>query len=354
MALKLKELAERLECEVIGDGDVLIERVAPIEDAGSGSITFIVNPKYLSFAETTKAEAIIVGPQMTDVAKNLLVAKNPYLASARAVGILMDTPRVRRPGIHATAVVDESVQLGEGSEIGPLVVVEAGSVIGSNVTIMPGSYVGPNVTIGDDTFIHPNVSIYHGVRIGQRCAIHSSTVIGGDGFGWAPDGPRYERIPQVGTTILGDDVSVGSSVAINRGALGDTVIGSGTKIDSLVTLAHNVEIGENCIIVSQVGISGSVKVGEHCTFGGQVGVAGHLKIGDNVTIAAQGGVSHDLAPNRVYIGAPARPLNQGRKALAAFQKLPELRKDIKHVQKRMEELSAMLDKNTEDIPDPGE
>jgi len=349
MGLKLKDLAERVGGSVQGDGEVMIERVAPIDRAQADEISFLANPRYLTHAETTKAGAIIVSPEMTKLKLNLLVTENPYLAFARAVEVLMGEKRARRPGIHSSAVIAEDATIGDDVEIGPHVTVDSGARIGDAVVIMPGSYVGPGVWIGNETIIHPNVSIYRRVRVGKRCVIHANVALGSSGFGWAPDGDRYEEILQVGNTVVGDDVSIGSGTIINRGALGDTTIGSGTKIDSLVIISHNVEVGENCLFVSQAGISGSVKIGNHVSFGGQVGVTGHLRIGDNVRVAAQAGVTHDLAADKAYLGAPARPINEMRRAFAAFNKLPELRNDIRHVQKRMEQLATLLEQEMDQL-----
>ena len=354
MGLKLRELAERLGGRLRGDGEVEIVGVGPIETAGPGEITFLANPKYVSHASETKASALIVSPQMGELKGNLLISTNPYLAFARAVGLLVDTKRARRPGIHLTAVIADDVSLGKDVEIGAHVVIEEGAVIGDGVRLMANAYVGPGVRIGKDTVVHPNASVYREVKVGRGCIIHSGVVLGSDGFGWAPNGRHYEGIPQVGTTVIGDDVSIGAGSVINRGGLGDTTIGSGTKVDSLVIISHNVEVGEDCLFVSQVGISGSVKIGHHVTFGGQVGVTGHLKIGDNVQVAAQAGVSHDLAPNKTYLGAPARPIKEMRKAFAAFNKLPDLRKEIRHVQKRMAELTAMLARDMGDMTGSGQ
>ena len=345
MGLKLKDLADRLGGEVQGNGEVMIERVATIEHAGDGEIAFLSNDRYESYARTTKAAAIIVSPQKKSLKANLLITKNPYLAFARAVAILMEEKRPGRPGIHPSAVIAEGVKLGGNVEIGPRVVIEEGAVIGDAVIIMAGAYIGPGVSVDKETVIHPNASLYRKVRIGKRCIIHSNVVIGSDGFAWAPNGVSYERIPQVGATVVGDDVSIGAGSIINRGALNDTTIGSGTKIDSLVIISHNVEIGKNCLFVSQVGVSGSVKIGNHCTFGGQVGIAGHLTIGDNVQVAAQAGVNRDLAPDKAYLGAPAKPINEMRRAFAAFSRLPELRNEIKRVQKRMAKITAILERD---------
>jgi len=345
LALTLKQIAELTGGEVVGDPAVVVSRVAPIRDAQPGDITFIHNEKYAPFAKETKASAIIVSPELRSVGGSLIVARNPYLAYAKTVAALMEEPLRHWRGVHPTAVVAESARLGRDVSLGPHVVVEADAVIGDRVAILASAYIGHGARVGDDTVIHPNASIYSDAIVGKRCTIHANVSIGSSGFGWAPDGDRYERIPQVGKAVIGDDVSIGAGSVVNRGALGDTIIGNGTKIDSLVIVSHNVEVGENCLFVSHVGVSGSVKIGNHVTLGGQVGVAGHLEIGDNAQVAAQSGVSHSLAPDRVYFGSPARPIGHAKRTIAAIQKLPELRNEIKHVQKRVLEIAALLDKD---------
>ena len=345
MALTLKQIAELTGGEVVGDGEVAVSRVAPIRDAQPGDITFIHNEKYVPFARETKASAIIVSPELRSLGGNLIVARNPYLAFAKTVAALMAKPMRHGEGIHPTAVVANSARLGRDVSLGPHAVVEDDAVIGDRVVILASAYVGHGAVVGEDTVIHPNASVYANAMIGKRCTLHAGVSIGSSGFGWAPDGKRYERIPQVGRAVIGDDVSIGAGSVVNRGALGDTVIGNGTKIDSLVIVSHNVEVGENCLFVSQVGVSGSVTIGNHVTLGGQVGVAGHLEIGDNVQVAAQSGVSRSLAPNGIYFGSPARPIGHAKRTIAAIQKLPELRDEIKHVQKRMLEITALLDKD---------
>ena len=349
MGVKLKELAALVGGEVVGDPELVIERVAPIEVAQPGDITFVANRKYVPCTRTTKASAIIVSPEFRQLKRNLIVTQNPYLAFARAVGILMEEKGGRTPGIHPAAVVSPDARIGRDVVVGPHVTVEGGAHIGDRVTLMAAVYIGRGASVGDDTVIHPNAAVYHGVRVGCRCIIHANVTLGSDGFGWAPNGQGYERIPQVGATVVGDDVSIGANSVINRGALGNTSIGNGTKIDSLVIISHNVEVGENCLFVSQVGISGTVKIGNHCSFGGQAGVAGHLTIGDNVQVAGQAGVSHHLESNGTYFGSPARPIREMRRAVAAFRRLPELRDEIRHVQKRMTEITALLDRDVGDM-----
>jgi len=349
MAMKLKEIAALVGGEVVGDPEIVIERVAPIQDAQPGDITFVSNPKYAPHAETTKASAIIVSPKLKDLGRALIVVKNPYLANARLVGALMEDHPPRVPGIHPSAVVADSARIGEDAVIGPHVVIEDEVELGDGVTIMAGVALARGVSIGDETIIHPNTTLYRRVKIGKRCIIHANVTLGSSGFGFAPNGHHYERIPQVGNTIVGDDVSIGANSVINRGALNDTIIGSGTKIDSLVIISHNVTVGEDCLFVSQVGISGTVKIGKHATFGGQVGVAGHLEIGDNVMVAAQSGVSGNLAANGAYFGSPARPMSETKRTYAALHRLPELRKEIRRVQKHMSELTARLARDVSDM-----
>ena len=349
MTLSLKEIAALCDGTVVGDPEIRVHRVAPIREAQPGDITFIHNEKYVPYAKDTAASAIIVSPELSKLKRNLIVAKNPSLAFARAVGALMEEPPRRSVGVHPTAVVSPRATVGDNVAIGPYVIVEDGACIGNGVTLLAHCYVGPEVVIGDETVCHANTTLYRRVRIGKRCAIHANVSIGSSGFGWAPNGQTYERIPQVGTTIVGDDVSIGAGSVINRGALGDTTIGNGTKLDSLVMISHNVVIGENCLFVSQVGVSGTVRIGNHVTFGGQVGVAGHLEVGDNVQVAAQSGVSRSLPANGVYFGSPARPIGHAKRTVAALQKLPELRDEIRNVQKRMSEITAMLDKDVGDM-----
>ena len=354
MALTLKELAGLLGGELVGDGSVVIERVAPIDVAGAADITFVSNQKYIGFLRTTKAGAIIVSPQFKSLQRNLIVLANPYLGFAKTVGILMQEKLPHVPGVHPTAVVSPTAKIAPTATIGPRVVIEDGAQVADGATIMAGAYLGRNVSIGENTVVHPNASLYHGTRVGKRSVIHSNVVIGSDGFGWAPDGTHFTAIPQVGISNIGDDVSVGAGTIINRGGLGNTSVGNGTKVDSLVVISHNVEVGQDCLFVSQVGISGSVKIGNHVTLGGQVGVAGHLKIGDNVAVAAQSGVSHNLDSGGTYFGSPARPMHEMKRTVAALHKLPELRDEIRQVQKRMSEITAMLTSDMQDNPKPAQ
>ena len=338
---KLKELADLVGGELLGDGDVAIARVAPIEAAGAGDITFVANPKYLAHLAKTKASAAIVAPGVSGGSLPLIVCANPYLAFAKVLTRL----QAQKPaplGIMTGAQVAASAQLGE------------------DVTVFPGCYVGENVTIGRGTTLYPGVILYAGVNIGEDCILHGgavvrescqlgnrvilqpNAVIGSDGFGYAPDGAKYFKIPQVGNVILEDDVEIGAATCVDRATLGSTIVKRGVKLDNLVQIAHNVVVGEDTIMVSQVGIAGSTQIGRHCTFGGQVGTAGHIKIGDNVTIGARGGATGNVEGNQVLSGVPLMPHKEWLKSTMSLAKLPEMRKELNKLKKRMEELEDIL------------
>jgi UDP-3-O-[3-hydroxymyristoyl] glucosamine N-acyltransferase len=337
----LKELAELAGGTVIGDADLKIRKIAPVDRAAEGDLTFIANPKYLPRLRNTRASAAIVEPGVEAPEISLLVCRNPYLAFARIQTFLHARP-APSAGVMEGAYVHPDASLGE------------------SVTIHPGCYVGAGVDIGDRTILYPNVVLYEGVKVGRDCILHGGVVVreecqigngvilqpcaivGSDGFGFAPDGPRYVKIPQVGKVIIEDDVEVGAASCIDRATLGVTRIGRGTKIDNLVQVAHNVVIGENTIIVSQVGISGSTEIGNHCTLGGQAGVAGHLKIGDNVMLGAKSGVSNSVTSNQVLSGVPVMPHKDWLKASMSFAKLPEIRKEVQRLRRQLDILEKRI------------
>jgi UDP-3-O-[3-hydroxymyristoyl] glucosamine N-acyltransferase len=335
----LKELAEKVGAEYTGDGNTTIESAAPIESAGPGQITFLSNPAYKKFLSTTKAAAVVISKNMTVEHCAAIVCDNPYLTFARLIDILYPPVYDDRWGIHPTAVVDETAVIPEKAEIGPNVVIEGGAVIGEGTIIKAGSFIGKKAVIGRNCRIAPNVSIMHQCQIGNNVIIHSGTVIGSDGFGFAPTEPgqEYQKIRQVGWVEVGDNVEIGANVTIDRGAIGPTVIGRGVKIDNLVMIAHNVRIGENSIIVAQVGISGSTKLGKSVILAGQVGLVGHIEIGDGAIVGAQAGVSKSLEGGKAYTGYPARPLMEVRRTDAALRHLPELLKRVSTIEKKLED-----------------
>jgi UDP-3-O-[3-hydroxymyristoyl] glucosamine N-acyltransferase len=337
----LKELADLVGGTVVGDADISIRRLASVAEAQAGEITFVANPKYLSLLKETCASAVIVAPGVEAPHLSLLVCRNPYLAFAKILTYL----QVRRPtpqGVLVGACVHPSARLGEGITVHPGCVVGENVTIGSGTILYPGVVLYDDVVVGDDCTLHAGVIVREGCRIGNRVILQPSAVIGADGFGFAPDGPRYFKIPQVGVVEVEDDVEIGAGSCVDRAALGVTRIRRGVKIDNLVQIGHNVVVGEDTLIVAQVGIAGSTEIGRHCTFGGQAGVAGHLKVGDNVMVGAQGGVAGNIGPNQVLSGTPVMPHREWLKASMSLARLPELRKDVTRMKRQLEELELLL------------
>lgn len=339
MKKSLNELAEIANGEAIGDGSVLINGAAGIEDAKNGQITFIANPKYAHLLPKTSASAVIASPDIAQTlkGKNILCVKNPYLAFAKVLKEFTPPEKLYQ-GIHPKAEINSDVQIGSSVSIYPNVYIDEGARIGSRVVLYPGVYIGRDVHIDDDALIYSNVSIRERCKIGKRVIIHCNSVVGSDGFGFAKDGAKSYKVPQTGIVRIEDDVEIGACVTIDRATLGETVIKRGTKIDNLVQIAHNVAIGEDSTIVAQVGISGSTKIGNRVTLAGQVGVAGHIEIGDDVVVGAKAGVTHDLPAKGVFSGFPAIPHKDWLKAANIFAKLPEMRKTILELEKRVREL----------------
>ncbi|MFC1889731.1 UDP-3-O-(3-hydroxymyristoyl)glucosamine N-acyltransferase [Thermodesulfobacteriota bacterium] len=338
----LEELAVLVGGEVCGDGSVSVSRVAGIDEAGPGDITFLANPKYATALSTTGADAVIVAPDVTCPGKALLRVENPYLAFAKITGHL-HCASGEPCGVADEAFVGDNVQIGIDPSIHPLAYIGKGVRIGDRVRIYPGAYVGDEVVIGDDCLLYPNVSIREGTVLGDRVIIHCGTVIGADGYGYARDGERHFKIPQVGIVRIGSDVEIGANCCVDRGTLGETVIEDGVKIDNLVQVAHNVRVGRNSILVAQVGISGSTSLGAGVVLGGQVGVVGHVKVGNGVMVGAKSGVSGDIADGSIASGYPAIPHRDWLKASAAFARLPEMRRTIRELQKEIRTLKGQRD-----------
>jgi len=347
MKKTLKELAAWVQGSVIGDEEVEIHGVAPIEDAKEGELTFIANPKYLSKLAETRASAVIVSPEVTSSPKPLLRVKSPYLAFAKVLTLFSQKP-YRAGGVDPKASISATAQLGKDLTVFPFVTIGDGCRIGDRVTLYPGVCVGDHSSIGDDSVLHPNVSVYAGMVIGQRVILHSGVVVGSDGFGYAKEGKKNLKIPQVGKVIIEDDVEIGANTSIDRGALGNTVIRRGVKIDNLVQIAHNVVIGEDSIIVAQVGISGSTKIGSNVTLAGQVGLAGHIQIGDNVQVGAQSGVGQDLPPSQAYSGSPAIPHREWLRMAMSLPKVPEMRRVLTDIGKRLAKIEEALSSKKEE------
>jgi UDP-3-O-[3-hydroxymyristoyl] glucosamine N-acyltransferase len=334
---KLKEIALWVDGIVVGDGEIEISGVGAIEEARPGEITFIANPKYLSKLSQTNASAIIVSKEVTQAGKPLLCVTNPYLAFGKILTLFSQKP-YQPKGIDSNAWISPTAQLGKDLTLYPFVYIGDRCSIGNRVTLYPGVFVGEDSFIGEDSVLHPNVSIYSGTTIGRRVILHSGVVIGSDGFGYVKEGKKNVKIPQTGTVEIEDDVEIGANTTIDRATLGKTIIRRGVKIDNLVQVAHNVTIGDDSIIVAQVGISGSTKIGNNVTLAGQVGVVGHIEIGDNVMVGAQAGVTHDLPADQGYVGSPALPHREFLRAITVFPKLPEMRKILIEIEKRLKKI----------------
>ncbi len=339
---KLKEIAHFLGGTVIGDPEAMVTHPAGIREATPGAITFLANPKYAPELATTKATAAIVGPDITEAPCALIKVDNPDLAFAKIVAHLAGVTPKPELGTHRKAIVSRYATLGKDTRIGAGAIVEAGAVIGDRCTIYPGAYVGYGAVLGDDCTLYPGVVIYHNISLGNRVSVHANAVIGSDGFGYAWDGTKHAKIPQVGTVKIGDDVEIGAGVAIDRARFGETVIGPGTKVDNLVQIAHNVKIGAHALIVAQVGIAGSTELGNGVVVGGQVGFAGHLKIGDRAMFMAQSGVNKSVPAGESWSGTPAMPHKQWLDKERNQKKVSGLRDTVKKLEERIAALEAKL------------
>ncbi len=335
MQMTVREIADFLKGEQLGDGDIIIKGIAGIKEAKEGEITFLANPRYNHLISQTQASAIITSRDINFTSKTLIRVDNPSLAFARIVDKFFPKKHIHPKGIHPAAIIPKTASLGLNVSVGAYTVIEDNVAIGDNTIIYPGCYIGRGTHIGNDTLIYANVSIREEVAIGSRVVIQSGSVIGSDGFGFISFEDRHERIPQVGTVVIEDDVEIGANVTIDRARFDKTIIGKGTKIDNLVQIAHNVIIGNNCIIVAQVGISGSTILGKNVTLAGQSGIVGHVTIGDNAIVAAQSGVSKSVPANTIVWGYPAKPQSVARKINACIQNLPRLYKKVEDIRKRL-------------------
>ncbi|MDH4155932.1 MAG: UDP-3-O-(3-hydroxymyristoyl)glucosamine N-acyltransferase [candidate division Zixibacteria bacterium] len=331
-SFRLARLAEAVGAELDGDGTVIITGAAPVESAGAGHISFVANERYLKYIQTTGASALILKKDVPCQRLPVLRHSDPYLTFARIVDLLYPDAPLVEPGVHPQACVESDVTLDTSSAVGPFCHVRSGTTIGKGCQLVSDVYIGNDCTVGDNCIFYPGVRIMHGSRIGSNVILHSSAVIGSDGFGFAGSETGLKKIKQVGWVEIEDDVEIGSNTSVDRGALGPTRIGRGTKIDNLVQIAHNVEIGRNCIIVAQVGISGSTKIGHGVILAGQVGIIGHLEIGDGVRVAAQSGVSKSVPPGKTIFGYPARDIMETKRIDAALKRLPGLLKRVKKLE----------------------
>lgn len=338
MQRTLREIAELIHGEVVGDDSVIIRGISGIKEAVEGDITFVANPKYFPFIKKTHASAIITPRDITTAPKPIIRTENPSLAFVKIVSLASPSEIKHPQGIHPSAILGKDISLGRDVAVAAYTVIGDGVCIGDNTIIYAGCYVGHHTKIGSNTVIYPNVSIREHLTIGSHVVINSGSVIGSDGFGFVTVEGIHHRVPQIGTVIIEDNVEIGSNVTIDRARFDKTVVGGGTKIDNLVHIAHNVVIGKNCFIVAQVGISGSTKVGNNVILAGQVGTVGHINIGDNAIVMAQSGVSKSIPSGTTVWGYPAKPHNIAKRVNACIQNLPRLYNTIAELKKRIEKL----------------
>jgi UDP-3-O-[3-hydroxymyristoyl] glucosamine N-acyltransferase len=350
VAKTLSELADYVEGKVVGDGQVIIDKVAPIDEAGTGAITFLANPRYQQFFVTSSASAIIVGPGIvknapTQPGKGFLETSNPYLAFAKILK-LFDAPPPLNQQVSSLAYVEASATIGEGATVFPHVFVGERVRVGSGTVLYPGVFLGAGSEVGDNCVLYANVVVREGCCIGNRVILHAGVVVGSDGFGYAREGNVRVKIPQVGIVKIEDDVEIGANTTIDRATLGQTTIGRGTKIDNLVQIAHNVTIGENSVIAAQAGIAGSSRIGHNVTLAGQVGVVNHIQIGDGATVGPQSGVAQSVAPGAVLSGGvAAAPHREWLKVMVLLPQLPKLWALVRALEKQVSELIKEADRD---------
>ncbi len=328
------------------DADVEITGVNTLEESGPADLSFLANPKYAHLLTSTKAAAVIVRPEDAPKVRRAIVTPDPYLAFAHTLA-LFDTPQGSFTGISPLACIDPTATLGANCTVYPFAYIGPHVQIGENCTIFPHCYIGENTVLGANCVLYPHVTIMARITLGKNCVVKPGAVLGGDGFGFVRVGENMQRIPQLGTVVLGDNVHVGSNTSIDRAALSQTIIGNNTCLDNLVQVGHNVRIGKNSLIISQVGISGSTIVGDNVTLAGQVGVSGHLHIGDNVTIGPQSGVVRDIEANQTVGGNPPVPQRDFLRTLTLMPRFPELFTRLSKVEKTL----AKLMEEAPDVPD---
>ena len=334
MMFTTAEVAAHLQGEVQGDPGAILTGFAPTDRAQAGDLTFAENETFFAQAEDSAATAIIADARFTSTRKNVIRVKHPRIAFAQVLALFFPEPQFA-PGIHPGSVVAASAHIHPTAHIGPHCTIGERVRIGAQVVLQSGNFVGEDSVVEEGSRLFPNVVLYPRTELGRRVRIHAGSVIGSDGYGYVPDHGAHRKVPQIGQVIIGDDVEIGANVTVDRGALGATRIGRGTKIDNLVQIAHNVVIGEHCLLVSQVGIAGSCKLGNYVILAGQAGVAGHLTLGNQVTVAAQAGVMHNIPDGEKWLGAPAQPDRQAKRQMIAITQLPDLIRRVAELERKL-------------------
>jgi UDP-3-O-[3-hydroxymyristoyl] glucosamine N-acyltransferase len=337
----LGQLAEVLDAKLAGDPARIVTGVATLDSASANDISFLIDPRYAAAARASRAGAFVARPGTRDLPAPVLECRSPQRA-LRELLALFHPPLTLTPGVDAAAAVATGAVVDPSAAIGPLAVVEAGARIGARVRVHALAYVGPGVEIGEDSVIYPHVVLRDGVRVGRRVVVHPGAVLGADGFGYTRDGTTYLKIPQVGGVVVEDDVEIGANSTIDRATLGTTIVRRGAKIDNLVQIAHNVEIGEDSVVAAQTGIAGSSRIGRHAVLGGQVGIGDHVTVGDGAMLGSQAGVAQDVAPDAKLVGTWGRPVFQARRIWVAQAELPDMIVRMNKLERRVAELEARL------------
>lgn len=347
MKKTISQIAELVNGAVVGDDTFTLTGINGIREAQEGDLTFLGDDRYLRHLQTTKAAAVLVPHSITEAnGKALIQVESPYIAFARVLGEIEKEQQNHPPGIHPTAYVAQSAQVGENVALGPNVVIDDDCQIGKGAILYAGVYIGKGSKVGENTLIYANVTLRERVSVGARCILHPGVVIGGDGFGFVPGNP-VAKIPQIGTAIIEDDVEIGSNSCVDRATCGETTIGRGTKIDNLVQIGHNTRLGECCIVSGGVAIAGSATIGNNVIIGGMAGVGGHIEIGDDVMIAARSGVIRNVKAGEVVMGFPAIDVKLERRIIAGRRRLPDALKRIKKLEGRISQLEEGLHGKTE-------
>ncbi len=346
MEFSAKQIAAFIQGDIIGDENVTVHTFAKIEEGMPGAISFLSNPKYTSYIYETQSSIVLVNKDFApehEIKATLIKVDNAYESLAKLMN-LYEMSKPKKTGIDPLAYVAPTAKIGKNVYIAPLACVEDGAEVGDNTIIHPHVTIGEQAKVGDNCIIYPNVTIYHDCRIGNDCVLHAGCVIGADGFGFAPTPTGYEKIPQIGIVIIENNVEIGANTCIDRATMGATIVRSGAKMDNLIQMAHNVEVGSHTVIAAQVGIAGSAKIGEWCMFGGQVGIAGHSKIGDKVGLGAQTGVPGNIKSGSQLIGTPPMELKKYFKSSIAQRSLPEMQNEVRNLRRELEELKQQLNK----------
>ena len=346
MEFSAKQIAEFIQGEIVGNENATVHTFAKIEEGIPGAISFLSNPKYTPYIYTTQSSIVLVNKDFVpeqEIKATLIKVENAYDSLAKLL-TLYEQRKPKKTGIDSLAYVASTAKIGENVYIAPFAYIGDYAEIGNDVMIHAHATIGEHVKIGNNCVVYPNTTVYHDCRIGNNCTLHAGSVIGADGFGFAPTPDGYEKIPQIGIVILEDNVEIGANTCIDRATMGATIIHKGVKLDNLIQVAHNVEVGENTVMASQVGVAGSTKIGQWCMFGGQVGVAGHIKVGDKVTVGAQTGIAGSIKSDNTVQGSPAIDAKNFGRSSVVFKKLPDIYTTLNNLQKEVEELKKQLNK----------